>query len=155
MLVEKQFLELANRAGLPSFRLSLLFEVFTVAISSAHTSKLAVCFLWPLGTFAIMMLALRRLHANFLILKVENKYICLFLKPFSHTKSVFTFCLFPWMCCCPLFFFYLQNRIELHYDLWVSFSTPVNWPAAIVRCLCSDTKGFRQWDKRICLGKKC
>lgn len=90
MLVEEQFLALANRAGLPSFRLSLLFEVCTVAISSAHSTKLAVCFLCPLGTFAIMMLALQCLHANFFMLKVENKYSCLFLKPFSHKKSVFT-----------------------------------------------------------------
>ena len=144
MLVEEQFLELANRAGLPSFRLSLLFEVCTVAISSAHSTKLAVCFLWPLGTFAIMMLALRCLHANFFILEVENKYIWLFLKPFSHKKSVFTFCLFPWMVLFSIVFFCLQNRIELHCDLWVSFSIPVNWPAAIVRCLCSDTTGSRQ-----------
>lgn len=54
-------------------------------------------FSFLLGTLAVMMLAFWCLLSNFLILKVENKYICLFLKQFSHEKPVFTCCLFLWM----------------------------------------------------------
>lgn len=111
VMVEKPFLELANRASWQSFRLYPL-----KSIHWPYQVPIALCWLHvfsALGDFCNNDVSPLMYTLKFFDLEVENKYICLFLKPFSHKKPVFTYWLFPWMVLFPIeaFLFTKYNRI--------------------------------------------